>query len=162
MVSFEPPAIDEANAFPDESIREFVFERDPADHVDAGIERMREELSQRLLPNGILTSGHRFEAIISNGEGVGRVWFGPLQDDESDLYICDISIIAERRREGHARAGVERILDHARSGHFARVGPTVTRADTDAVDLYESLGFVTTRRDDTDREMWVVVSPLPT
>ena len=69
---------------------------------------------------------------------------------------------AERRREGHARAAVERILDHARSSHFARVGLTVTRADTDAVDLYESLGFVTTRRDDTDREMWVAVSPLPT
>ena len=161
MVSFEPPAIDEANAFLDESIREFVFERVPADHVDAAVEKMREELN-RDSPNGILTSGHRFEAIISNGDGVGRVWFGPLQDDESDLYICDISITAERRREGHARAAVERILDHARSSHFARVGPTVTRADTDAVDLYESLGFVTTRRDDTDREMWVAVSPLPT
>ena len=161
MVSFEPPANDKANAFLDESIREFVSERVPADHVDAAVEKMREELN-RDSPNGILTSGHRFEAIISNGDGVGRVWFGPLQDDESDLYICDISIIAERRREGHARAGVERIVDHARSSHFARVGPTVTRADTDAVDLYESLGFVTTRRDDTDREMWVAVSPLPT
>jgi ribosomal protein S18 acetylase RimI-like enzyme len=159
MVSFEPLAIDEANAFLDESIREFVFERVPADHVDAGIERMREELSQRLLPNGILTSGHRFEAIISNGEGVGRVWFGPVQEDESDLYICDISIAAERRREGHGRAAVERILDHARSNHFARVGLTVTQAKTDAIDLYESLGFITTRSDDTDREMWVVVSP---
>ena len=82
-----------------------------------------------------MTSGHRFEAIVSNGDGVGRVWFDPLQDDESDLYNCDISIAAERRREGHGRA---------------------------AIDLYESLGFVTTRRDDTDREMWVVVSPLLT
>ena len=162
MISFEPLAIDEANAFLDESIRDFVSERVPADHVDAGIERMREELSQRLLPNGILTSGHRFDAIISNGEGVGRVWFGPLQEDESDLYICDISIAAERRREGHARAAVERILDHARSSHFARVGLTVTQANTDAIDLYESLGFVTTRSDDTEREMWVVVSPLLT
>ena len=109
-----------------------------------------------------MTSGHRFEAIVSNGDGVGRVWFGPLQDDESDLYICDISIAAERRREGQARAAVERILDHARSSHFARVGLTVTQTSTDAIDLYESLGIVTTRRDDTDREMWVVVSPLLT
>ena len=82
-----------------------------------------------------MTSSHRFEAIISKRDGVGRVWFGPLQDDDSDLYNCDISITAERRREGRARA---------------------------AIDLYESLGFVTTRRDDTDREMWVVVGPLST
>ena len=162
MVSFEPLAIGEANAFLNESIREFVAERVPADHVDAGIERMREELSQRLLPNGILTSGHRFVAIICNGERVGRVWFGPLKDDESDLYIFDISISGERRREGHARAAVERILDHARSRHFARVGLTVTQANTDAIDLYESLGFVTSRSDDTDREMWVAVNPLLT
>ena len=162
MVSFEPLAIDEANAFLDESIREFVSERVPADHADIAVEKIREELSHRLLPNGILTSGHHFDAIISNGDGVGRVWFGPLQDDESDLYICDISIAAERRREGHARAAVERILDHARSSHFARVGLTVTQTNTDAIDLYESLKFVTTRRDDTDCEMWVVVSPLLT
>ena len=121
MVSFEPLAIDEANAFLDESIREFVSERVPADHVDAGIEKMREEFSQRLLPNEIPTSGHRFEAIISNGEGVGRVWFGPLQDDESDLYICDNSIAAERRREGHAQAALKRILNHARWRHRGAV-----------------------------------------
>jgi ribosomal protein S18 acetylase RimI-like enzyme len=160
MIAFEPLAIDEANAFLDESIREFVIERVPADHVDAGIEKMREELSQRLLTDGIRTNGHRFEAIVSNGETVGRVWFGPLQHDGSDLYICDISIATERRREGHARAAVERILDHARSSPFARVGLTVTQGNFDAIDLYESLGFVTTRSDDTEREMWVVVSPL--
>ena len=76
MVSFEPLAIDEANAFLDESIREFVSERVPADHADIAVEKIREELSQRLLPNGTLTNGHRFEDIISNGDGVGRVWFG--------------------------------------------------------------------------------------
>ena len=54
-----------------------------------------------------MTSSHRFEAIISNGDGVGPVWFGPLQDDDSDLYNCDISITAERRREGHARAAID-------------------------------------------------------
>lgn len=158
MVAFKPLDIDEANAFVEESIRSFLAERVPADHVtDASLDRVREELRQRLLPNGVLTSGHRFEAIVSDGERVGRVWFGPLQD--SDVYICDISVADERRREGHARAAIELILDHATQSHASRVGLTVAQANTDAIGLYESLGFVTTRSDETEREMWTVVGP---
>ena len=122
---------------------------------------VRDELRHRLLPDGILTAGHRFEAIVSDGERVGRVWFGPLQVGDNDVYICDISIAVERRREGHARAAIELILDHATQIDATRVGLTVAQANTNAIGLYESLGFVTSRSDATAREMWTVVGARP-
>ena len=160
MISFEPLDIDEANAFLEQSIRGFIAERLSADQVnDAVLDRARKELRQRLLPNGTLTSGHRFEAIVSGGERVGLVWFGPLPGSDTDVFICDISIDVDRRREGHARAAIELILDYATQSHASRVGLTVVQANTAAVGLYESLGFATTRSDDTDREMWTIVGP---
>ncbi len=82
-----------------------------------------------------------------------------MQGSDTDVYICDITIDVERRREGHARAAIELILDSATQSHASRVGLTVVQANTDAIGLYESLGFVTTRSDDTEREMWTVVHP---
>lgn len=160
MVSFEPLNIDEANDFVESSIRGFVAERLPADHVtDAILDRVRPELRERLLPNRTLTSGHRFEAIVSGGERVGRVWFGPLHENPSDVYICDITVDAERRREGHARAAIELVLVDAAQRRASRVGLTAAQSNTGAISLYEALGFVTTRSDAAEREMWAVVVP---
>lgn len=160
MVSFEPLDIDEANDFLAQSIRGFVAERLPANQInDAILDRAREELRQRLLPDGTLTSGHRFEAVVSGGERVGIVWFGPLRGSDGEVYICDISIDVEHRRQGHARAAIELILDYARQTHASRVGLTVLQANAAAVGLYESLGFVTTRSNDTEREMWAALDP---
>lgn len=158
MVVFEPLSVEEANEFLDESIRDFLTERLPAGHVaPADLARMRAELRTRLLPEGTGTSGHHFEAILKDGERVGRVWFGSLMDDATAIYVCDLTIAPERRREGHARAAVALIIQHATHSHFTRVGLTVAHANTAAVALYESLGFVTTSSDDTEREMWLTV-----
>lgn len=162
MVAFEPLDVDEANAFLDESIRDFLTERSLAGQAtDDDFETMRRELRQQLLPEGIHTSGHRFEAILSNGERVGRIWFGPLRDSATDVYICDISIAIDRRREGHARAAIELVIDLAEHSQATRVGLTVAQANTAAIALYESLGFVSTRGNDTEREMWVIVGRRP-
>lgn len=158
MVSFEPLDIDEADAFLDESIRAFVAERVSADQVtDENLKRVRQELRQRLLPHGTLTSGHRFAAIGGGRERVGRVWFGPLQGGNTDMYICEITIDVDHRRRGHARAAIALILDDAKQRHASRVGLTVAHVDADAIALYGSLGFVTTHSDDIEREMWIVV-----
>lgn len=92
-------------------------------------------------------------AIVSDGERVGRVWFGPLQGSHTDMYICDITIGENHRGQVHAKAAIELILDDARQHHRSRVGLTVAHAYVDAVALYESLGFVTTGSDDSGREI---------
>lgn len=158
VIAFVPLDADEANAFVEENIQGFLVERLPAEQVtDANAERLRDELRLRLLPDGVLTAGHRFEAIVSEGERVGRIWFGTLDDGSDDVYICDISIAVQHRREGHARAAIEQVVDHARQVGAAQVGLTVTQANTGAIGLYESLGFVTGRSDVTEREMWAAV-----
>lgn len=88
VVSFEPLDIGEANAFLERSLRDFLAERLSADQVtDALLDRARNELRQRLLPDGTLTSGHRFEAIVSGGERVGLVWFGPPQGIDRRVHL---------------------------------------------------------------------------
>lgn len=160
MVSFEPLDIDEADAFLEDSIRSFLAERVPADQVtDENLERVRQEVRQRLLAHGTLTSDHRFEAIVSGCERVGRLWFGPLRGSAADVYICDMTIDDEHRRRGHARAAIALILDDAKQHHASRVGLTVAHVNANALALYESLGFVTTRSDEIDREMWIAVDP---
>ena len=160
MVSFEPLDIDEADAFLEDSIRSFLAERVPADQVtDENLGRVRHEVRQRLLPHGTLTSDHRVEAIVGGRERVGRVWFGPLQGSNTDVYICDITIDDDHRRRGHARAAIALILDDAKQRHASRVGLTVAHVNADAVALYESLGFITTRSDEIEREMWKAVDP---
>ena len=131
MVSFEPLAIDEANAFLDESIREFVSERVPADHADIAVEKIREELSQRLLPNGTLTNGHRFEAIISNGDGVGRVWFGQCRTTNQTCTSAtsasprsaDVKVMLESSSNGSSTMP-DRVTSHESASPSPKPVPT--------------------------------------
>lgn len=159
MVSLQPLNDDEATDFLDQSVREFLAERVPAAQLTSDlVATMHKELRTEFLTAGIGTRGHHFDAILSEGERVGQVWFGPQAGHDTELYIGEINIRAERRREGHARAAVQLILEHARRSHVACVRLTVAQDNTAAVAFYESVGFKTSRSDEVDCEMWIAVA----
>lgn len=63
MAVFEPLTVDEAISFHEEGIWEFLAERSPTGHVtQVEFDAARGDLGRHLLPDGVRTSGHRFEA----------------------------------------------------------------------------------------------------
>lgn len=158
MIALELLDVDEATAAVEESIQEFIIERLPVSELtDDGTRKMRSALRQRLMTEGLPRGSHCLAAIISEGVNVGRVWFGPLDGDDTAVYVYDIRVAADHRRNGYARAAMQLIVDHAAHCGARRVGLSVAHANAGAIDLYESLGFVTRHTDDFQREMWTEV-----
>lgn len=162
MIRFEPLSVEEANAFVDEGILDFLNERSTSGHVTVDeFDRAKSDQQRDLLPDGVHTVGQRFETIVVDDTNVGRIWFGPLMGNPTDIYIYDIRIEAERRRRGHAREAIELVIAHAHDGGATRVGLTVAEAHHAAVGLYEQLGFTTARSDTVQREMWLEITRFP-
>lgn len=134
----------------------FLLERSDGGVIDpAAVEETRAAHYRDLLPDGVHTAGHRFAALFVDGERVGRVWFGPLRGRMVDHYLYGVDIDPEHRGRGFGRKAMNQMIDEVEQAGATRIGLTVAEANIAAIHLYESLGFVTSRSDATQREMWL-------
>jgi diamine N-acetyltransferase len=73
-----------------------------------------------------------------NGRDLGYLALQPLPDE---LFLSKLYVLAARRREGHARAGLVFAREMARSLNLPRIMLTVNRHNAAALAAYARLGF---------------------
>ena len=102
-----------------------------------------------LLPDGMLTSGHRFFVAEDEETGgpVGRAWFAGREVRDRDvLWIHDIEVAKELRGRGLGREIMQLLESEARAGGHDRIELNVFGGNEAALRLYGSLGFAETSR----------------
>lgn len=110
---------------------------------------------QRLLPDGVVSDGHRFRSIEHDGRRVGQVWFGPMPDAPGDCYLFEIEIDDDERRHGLGTAALQAVIAELGSLPVDRLGLNVFETNTAAIALYESLGFELESVSEGGCEMWL-------
>jgi ribosomal protein S18 acetylase RimI-like enzyme len=109
-------------------------------------ERRSEEEFQRLLPEGRETPAHEIRSMIADtGEKVGYTWF-TIEDRDVGrvVFIYDIAVDPEHRRQGHAQAALDEIAEYAREHGAIGVQLHVFGENTGARELYRKAGYVET------------------
>ncbi len=111
--------------------------------VERSRERSREDIAH-LLPDGLVTEGHRFLVAEdpSSGERLGHLWMGPDWRREPDvLWLYDVFVEDAHRGRGVGRAMMLRLESEARAMGRRKIGLNVFGHNEVARDLYESLGY---------------------
>ncbi len=106
---------------------------------------------RRYLSDGLKTeNSHLFTAKSSTGEIIGFIWFG-IRDTPSmrSAFIYDVVIEPEHRGQGHGRTMMKLAELEIRKLGASRIGLHVFGYNNAAIQLYHSLGYLTT---DVDME----------
>ena len=106
---------------------------------------------RRYLSDGLKTeNSHLFTAKNSAGEILGSIWFG-IRDTPSkrSAFIYDVVIEPEHRGQGHGREMMKLAELEIQKLGASRIGLHVFGYNTAAIQLYHSLGYLTT---DVDME----------
>jgi ribosomal protein S18 acetylase RimI-like enzyme len=109
---------------------------------DAGLQARAE--ATRLLPQGLATKdNHLFEIRLpSSGEIVGYLWAAAVNRGVLKVaFICQLYVLPEFRRQGHARRALHAYEAMARQDGFSTVALNVFGSNAVAQTLYRSLGF---------------------
>ena len=78
------------------------------------------------------------------GKYAGHCWLGEQTDfftRRVDPWVFDLSVVAEFRGQGVARALHDRAEEHLREAGFRRIGLQVMAHNEDAAQMYEKLGY---------------------
>ena len=101
----------------------------------------------RLLPQGLATKDNDLFEIRSPASGaiVGYLWAAALDRGVKKVaFICQLYVLPEFRRRGHARRALQAYEAMARQGRFGSVALNVFGSNAGAQALYRSLGFSVT------------------
>ncbi|WP_330451811.1 MULTISPECIES: GNAT family N-acetyltransferase [unclassified Streptomyces] len=101
----------------------------------------------RYLPDGLATEGARMEILFREGEAVGHIWVSPFEMHPGlrVAYVFDVEVREAFRGRGHGRALMLQAERIALAAGETRIGLHVVTANTSALRLYESLGYVLTK-----------------
>lgn len=107
---------------------------------DAIVESRRQ--LRRELPDGLSTEGqHLFTASV-NGVEVGVLWIGlRTRDGRPHLFVLDIEVAADQRRNGYGRELMHAVEREARRLGAESIGLHVFGFNVGAIRLYEQLGY---------------------
>jgi len=109
--------------------------------------KQSEQETEQYFPSGKLSPGHEvFIAIDDAGERVGRLWMAPRSGSCDEAFIFDIQVEPTARGNGYGRALMQEAAKWSREHGFRTLTLHVFGGNSVAINLYESLGFVTTDR----------------
>ncbi|HWC23491.1 MAG TPA: GNAT family N-acetyltransferase [Flexivirga sp.] len=121
-------------------------------HVNGGIPREQADAeaareTELYFPGGRLTPGHAvLIAEDDNGERVGDLWMAPRTERQDVAFIYAIQVEPSARGNGYGRALMQEAAQWSRDNGFRTLALHVFGGNDIAINLYESLGFVTTDR----------------
>ena len=144
MTRLEPMTQERYDTWLVRTIREYAEEKVAAGNYaeEGSLERSKAEFDE-LLPQGLQTPGHEIRSMIDDGgEAVGYVWF--TQEDRPPgrvVFIYDIAVDPEHRRQGHAQSALAAVEDYARANGCTGVMLHVFGSNTGARQLYLKAGY---------------------
>lgn len=104
--------------------------------------------SQKLLTKGAATPGHYIRSVVAATDDkpvVGSLWWAERDHPGGRTgYILDVEIHEAFRRQGYARAALERLARRCRAQGLRSLGLHVFAYNVGARALYEKVGFETT------------------
>jgi ribosomal protein S18 acetylase RimI-like enzyme len=121
----------------------YVAERAAADHVSAEVaEQYARDQHARLLPDGHLTTGHRFLRMVSTNsdQPVGGVWFW-IDVENKQAFLYNITVFTQYRRRGVATNALALVEEMVREAGCATLGLNVFSSNDGAIALYRRVGF---------------------
>ncbi|MFE4914077.1 GNAT family N-acetyltransferase [Streptomyces sp. NPDC056652] len=100
------------------------------------------------LPEGLATPGVSLSVLVHAGTTVGHVWVAPreVRPGEWGSWVYDVAVAEDQRGKGYGRALMLLAERAALETGDSLLGLHVFANNTPAVRLYESLQYVTTRR----------------
>ena len=109
------------------------------------VDRAKKEYEQ-LLPNGLETESNYFFAVLNDaGQTVGSLWFVEApRVGYRVVYVFDIVIKPEHRRQGHAIRALEALEAEAAKRGLAGIALQVFGHNLSARSLYSKLGYAPT------------------
>lgn len=120
---------------------EYARDRMITDHesFEAALEMTRRQ-HEKMLPDGVRTSGHYFFAVHDEqtGKHVGYVWFASRPPT---LSLYHILIHPADRRRGYGRAVLQAVEQRARELSCEVIWLNVMGHNRQAVEFYEACGY---------------------
>lgn len=160
QITLEPMTHGEARSFLARSLSRLVedlVELNGWDETQA-LKRAK-EMEKDVLPQHESTLGHEFRWITSDSHRVGEVWYGPMIDDETMLYLWDIRVGENHRGEGFGGAALGAVAKAAQDLQLKGVALTVLANNPNARRLYESKGYTVQSEEDDRALMTLQVAP---
>lgn len=147
-VDIRPITDDELPGFIEETMRGYAEDK----HRNGGVpldeaHRQAREESAQLFPDGRLSPGHDVRiATDDTGARVGTLWIAPRGGSAEVAFIWGIEVEEDARGKGYGRALMGEAAKWSRDNGFRSLMLHVFGGNDVAINLYESLGFVTTDR----------------
>ncbi|GGB16071.1 hypothetical protein GCM10011492_02230 [Flexivirga endophytica] len=143
-----PIADDELPDYIASTMREYAEDK----HTNGGVpleeaHRQAELETAQLFPDGKLAPGHAvLIATDDAGDRVGRLWMARRGESKEFAFIYDIQVEPAARGKGYGRALMQEAAQWSRDNGLDTLTLHVFGGNDVAINLYESLGFVTTDR----------------
>ncbi len=102
--------------------------------------------SEKALTDQIAQGYHYFLFEIA-GEYVG---FTGIHPEEGKLFLSKLYLKKECRKRGFAREAFRFLVQYCKDNGLSAIWLTVNRHNTDTIEVYRHLGFVTTREQKAD------------
>jgi ribosomal protein S18 acetylase RimI-like enzyme len=147
MIRLEPMDDATYETWYERSVREYADEKVVSGNWLAEDALARSERAfAELLPDGRATPGHEIRAMVNDaGIRVGYAWFVPEDRPFGRVvFIYDIAVDPEHRRNGYAQAALGEIEAYARDHGYVGVQLHVFGGNAGARELYRRAGFVET------------------
>lgn len=143
-----PITDDELPGFIATTMREYANDKNEHGGIplDEANRQAAQETAQQF-PDGRLSPGHAvLVATDDAGSRIGRLWMAPRGEEKEIAFIYQIAVEEAERGRGYGRALMQEAANWARDNGFRTLALHVFGGNDIAINLYESLGFVTTDR----------------
>ncbi len=135
---------DEFTPWRERSLHEYAHERAAAhgrSYEDVLPEAKRQ--AETILPEGRATKGHHFLRVLEDDQPVGWLWLGPHPDKAGAAWVYDIEIEEPMRGRGLGRRAMLAAEQIVAADGASELGLNVFGFNTNAIALYQSLGYAT-------------------
>ncbi len=101
-----------------------------------------EKYTEKILPKGMNTTGHKMMNIFDDDKKIGSIWF-ELRERVGlkEIYLWDIIIDEEYRSKGYGKATMSLLEEFAKNEGAVRISLNVFGSNRIARKLYTKIGY---------------------
>lgn len=142
MLQLRKMALDEYQKYISFAIKEYAKEK-----MQAGTWQKNNALANseqtynRLLPNGLETSGNYLYSIFDDSNIIGYIWVGIDSENESNAFIFDFEIYEQYQNNGFGSEAIILAEKEAKNMGLRTIGLHVFGSNQRAIHVYQKSGY---------------------